>query len=94
MENLCGEYVEHYHQERPHQGLDNELIATQTGKSKKEESPASRSAIDDFALRHPMQRTPWRVIEELQPQSRLSNPTAIGNSQIRSMSLCPRMRYY
>lgn len=26
LESLTKEYVEHYHTERPHQGLDNEII--------------------------------------------------------------------
>ena len=26
MDYLCGQFVEHYHTERPHQGRDNELL--------------------------------------------------------------------
>jgi len=35
MDHLCQEFVEHYHGERPHQGLDNELPLPRCGKRKR-----------------------------------------------------------
>ena len=36
MDHLCREFVEHYHAERPHQGLDNELPVPRRGKKKRQ----------------------------------------------------------
>ncbi|MBO1323467.1 hypothetical protein J3U88_33680 [Acanthopleuribacter pedis] len=33
LEYLLGEYVIHYHEERPHQGLGNRLISGEQGRS-------------------------------------------------------------
>jgi transposase InsO family protein len=30
LQTVVREFVHHYHEERPHQGLDNELVAAQT----------------------------------------------------------------
>ncbi len=35
MHVLCIEFKEHYHLERPHQGLDNDLIVKPSGKKSK-----------------------------------------------------------
>lgn len=39
MDVLCSEYREHYHRERPHQGLDNELIQKPLPKKRKKSEP-------------------------------------------------------
>jgi putative transposase len=36
MDHLCKEFVEHYHAERPHQGLDNELLRPDRKKRKRQ----------------------------------------------------------
>ena len=41
MDYLCREFLEHYHAERPHQGLDNELLAATPRKKKAAARPDS-----------------------------------------------------
>jgi putative transposase len=36
MDHLCQEFIEHYHAERPHQGLDNGLLLPSRGKRKRQ----------------------------------------------------------
>ena len=36
MDYLCREFVEHYHAERPHQGLDNELRVPRCRQNKRQ----------------------------------------------------------
>jgi putative transposase len=37
MDHLCNQFIEHYHAERPHQGLDNELI--KPGRNRRKRQP-------------------------------------------------------
>ena len=46
MSLLCDEFREHYHHERPHQGLDNELIQKSRPKTRKK----SGSSVDSIRL--------------------------------------------
>jgi putative transposase len=39
MDVLCQEFKDHYHQERPHQGLDNELIVKPPSKNRRTREP-------------------------------------------------------
>ena len=42
MDHLCHEYLEHYHQERPHQGLANEILVKPKSEQKDEASAIVR----------------------------------------------------
>jgi putative transposase len=48
MDHLCKEFIEHYHGERPHQGLDNELIKPGRKKPKRQ---ADLIPLSDVACR-------------------------------------------
>ncbi|MEQ8789708.1 MAG: hypothetical protein RIC55_25665 [Pirellulaceae bacterium] len=51
MDYLCREFAEHYHEERPHQGLDNELLVAPKKKSKrKQPEPEELETIPLFSV--------------------------------------------
>ena len=88
MDHLCREFIEHYHAERPHQGLDNELLKPRRGRTK---APARLDSSGRHRLPHP----PGRPAQALPPQSgvakvRLTAPIVIRSGR-RSGSL-PRLR--
>ena len=45
MDLLCQEFKDYYHEERPHQGLENELVISDSRSKKRSKSGAKRSEI-------------------------------------------------
>jgi putative transposase len=50
MDVLCQEFKVHYHEERPHQGLGNELVISDSRSKKRSKSKAKPSETDSIPI--------------------------------------------
>ena len=50
MDVLCQEFKVHYHEERPHQGLANELVISDSRSKKRSKSTAKHSEADSIPI--------------------------------------------
>jgi hypothetical protein len=72
MDLLCQEFKDYYHEERPHQGLENELVIKGSRTKKLSKSGAKRSEIVSIAISEIRYKEARWTAQELQPQSGLT----------------------
>ncbi len=81
FDHLVAEWLEHYHEERPHQARDNDLLVHRKLRRKRADESVTGRCV--AALRHSLRTAPGRALEGRQPDQFSRPSTRLANFRRR-----------